>query len=77
MSPELHENKIYDEKSDIWSLACILYEMCTNETAFTGDIKELIKIICNNNPPELPRNSNKYNAELKNLLQRSTISRNT
>ncbi|XP_078417108.1 serine/threonine-protein kinase Nek1 isoform X9 [Cetorhinus maximus] len=29
LSPEICENKPYNNKSDIWALGCVLYEMCT------------------------------------------------
>ena len=29
MSPEMFEGKIWDGKTDIWSLGCVLYELCT------------------------------------------------
>jgi NIMA (never in mitosis gene a)-related kinase 1/4/5 len=29
LSPELCEEKPYNNKSDIWSLGCVLYELCT------------------------------------------------
>ena len=28
LSPEMCEEKPYNEKSDIWALGCVLYEMC-------------------------------------------------
>ena len=34
LSPELCEDKPYNEKSDVWALGCILYEMCTLKHAF-------------------------------------------
>ena len=34
ISPELCEGKPYNQKSDIWALGCILYEMCTLKRAF-------------------------------------------
>ena len=43
MSPELHTSKDYNEKTDIWSLGCLLYEMCTFECAFTGQSYEELK----------------------------------
>jgi NIMA (never in mitosis gene a)-related kinase len=34
LSPEVCEDRPYNEKSDIWSLGCILYEMCTLKHPF-------------------------------------------
>ncbi len=36
MSPEIIEGKLYDFKSDIWSLGVILYYMCALKTPFNG-----------------------------------------
>ncbi|KAI0242396.1 Serine/threonine-protein kinase Nek1 [Lamellibrachia satsuma] len=35
LSPEICENKPYNNKSDIWSLGCVLYEVTTLKHAFT------------------------------------------
>ena len=37
MAPELLENRAYTEKVDMWSLGCILYEMCKLEHVFDAD----------------------------------------
>lgn len=34
LSPELCEGREYNEKSDIWALGCILYEMCAKKKLF-------------------------------------------
>ncbi len=34
LSPEMCEEKPYNEKSDIWALGCVLYEMCTFKHPF-------------------------------------------
>lgn len=34
LSPELCEEKPYNEKSDIWALGCMLYELCTYRHPF-------------------------------------------
>ncbi|XP_064092354.1 serine/threonine-protein kinase Nek8-like [Macrobrachium nipponense] len=36
ISPEMCEGKQYDEKSDIWALGCILYEMACLQKTFEG-----------------------------------------
>jgi len=36
MAPEIMAGKLYDHKADIWSLGCILFELCTFKLAFSG-----------------------------------------
>ncbi|XP_069872603.1 serine/threonine-protein kinase Nek1 isoform X9 [Dipodomys merriami] len=66
LSPEICENKPYNNKSDIWALGCVLYEMCTLKHAFeAGNMKNLVlKIISGSFPPV----SSHYSYDLRNLL---------
>ena len=34
MSPELMQEKSYDSKSDIWSLGCLIFELCALKPPF-------------------------------------------
>ncbi|KAE8739670.1 hypothetical protein FOCC_FOCC014828 [Frankliniella occidentalis] len=38
LSPELCQGQMYDERSDIWALGCILYEMLTLKKAFEAPV---------------------------------------
>ena len=38
MSPEQISDQKYNEKSDIWSLGCIIYEMRVGQTPFHGTV---------------------------------------
>nr|XP_014350212.1 PREDICTED: serine/threonine-protein kinase Nek1 [Latimeria chalumnae] len=66
LSPEICENKPYNNKSDIWALGCVLYEMCTLKHAFeAGNMKNLVlKIIRGSYPPV----SLHYSCDLRSLL---------
>ncbi|KAL0230607.1 hypothetical protein PCE1_004164 [Barthelona sp. PCE] len=37
LSPEICEDKPYNDKSDIWSLGCVLYELCCLKYAFKAN----------------------------------------
>ncbi|CAK6984434.1 interferon-induced very large GTPase 1-like isoform X1, partial [Scomber scombrus] len=66
LSPEICENKPYNNKSDIWAVGCVLYEMCSLKPAFkAGNMRELCqKIISGSYSPV----SDHYSQELRSLL---------
>lgn len=67
MSPEVLKHEGYNSKSDVWSIGCILYEMCSLDHAFDG--KSLMAVmykIVEGDPPDLPP---KYSRELNQVLK--------
>lgn len=52
MPPEMCKKRPYTYHSDMWSLGCVLYEMVTLRSAFTGDsLIALAWNVCFENPP--------------------------
>ncbi|XP_053184592.1 serine/threonine-protein kinase Nek1-like [Scomber japonicus] len=66
LSPEIWKSEPYDNKSDIWALGCVLYEMCTLQHAFVAGGLENVhrKILSGSYPPI----SSHYSQELRSLL---------
>ncbi|XP_027447039.1 serine/threonine-protein kinase Nek3 isoform X3 [Zalophus californianus] len=65
--PEIWENMPYNNKSDIWSLGCILYELCTLKHPFQANSwKSLILKICQGSLCPLP---SQYSCELQHLIK--------
>ncbi|XP_031195092.1 serine/threonine-protein kinase Nek5 isoform X2 [Mastomys coucha] len=47
LSPEICQNRPYNNKTDIWSLGCVLYELCTLRHPFESDnLPHLVLKIC-------------------------------
>lgn len=77
LSPEICEQKPYNQKSDIWSLGCVLYEIATLRHAFdASSFKSLVIKIIRGKYPSVP---SVYSEDLKelisDLLQRNPINR--
>ena len=67
LSPEICQDKPYNEKSDVWALGCILYELCTYSHPFTADRQSvLINKIIKENPKPITG----YSKELRELVQK-------
>ena len=71
MAPEQVEQKISDQRSDIFSFGCILYEAVTRSRAFQGDsdVEVLYKLL-HEAPASLDNLSGSVPAELRRLLER-------
>ncbi|XP_053785411.1 serine/threonine-protein kinase Nek11 isoform X4 [Desmodus rotundus] len=73
MSPEALKHQGYDTKSDIWSLACILYEMCCMNHAFTGSsfLSIVLKIVEGHTPSLPKRCPRELNAIMERMLNKN------
>jgi NIMA (never in mitosis gene a)-related kinase len=66
MSPEILEHRKYNEKSDIWSLGCSIYELASFKTPFEGSNINEIKF---KTKTELPNRIDKiYSDNLWNFI---------
>lgn len=67
LSPEIASNKGYNSKTDVWSLGCVLYEMCTLNHVFSApDIKLLLSKILAGKFDPIPA---QYSRQLRDLVE--------
>ena len=71
MSPEVCQSKPYNYTSDVWSLGCILYELCTLQHAFSGEnlLGLVFKIVQDKQGP-IP---DMYSQDMKDLVSKLLV----
>ncbi|XP_035231974.1 serine/threonine-protein kinase Nek8-like isoform X3 [Stegodyphus dumicola] len=79
ISPEMCEGKFYNQKSDIWALGCILYEMACQQKTFEGsNLPALVnKIVKGQFAPVKGNYSPGFKQLIRDLLQRDPDMRPT
>ncbi|CAG9311856.1 unnamed protein product [Blepharisma stoltei] len=77
MSPEVCQNKPYTNKSDIWSLGCLLYELCNLRFPFVANnLLTLITKILNEPPDPLDADlPNELGFAIKSMLVKDMSAR--
>ena len=65
-SPEVVRGEGYNQKTDVWALGCIIYELCAHRRCFDDPMEHLLKeSILNHNVPQLPL---RFSKELNDLF---------
>ncbi len=76
MSPEQASGEIPDERGDIFSLGCVLYEMATGRRAFPGDAAaEVLAAVLRDQPADMDASGTRIPPELKLLVARCLAKR--
>ncbi|XP_027879000.1 serine/threonine-protein kinase Nek5 isoform X1 [Xiphophorus couchianus] len=66
LSPEICESRPYNNKTDIWSLGCVLYELCSLRHPFEGNsLRQLVSKICRGHYAPVP---SRYSHDLRLLV---------
>ena len=72
MSPEQARGKDIDERTDIWSLGVVLYEMLTDKTPFAGETtSDTISAILNKNPAPISASVPDVPKELERIVSKT------
>ena len=65
-SPEVWMDEPYSYKSDLWSIGCVIYEMCELKPPFNGkNLDELFENVCSG---KIKRISSYYSEDLWNMI---------
>lgn len=65
-SPEVWNDKPYSYKSDLWSIGCVIYELCTMRVPFKGkNMDDLYQTVCRGRYGPLP---DIYSKELSQMI---------
>jgi serine/threonine-protein kinase len=75
LAPEVARGAPADERSDVYSLGCLLYELLTGRPPFTGDVAAAILYQHNHARPQPPRELNPQVPAALNALVLRTLSK--
>ena len=67
LSPEICNNKEYNNKSDVWAVGCLLFELCTFNHPFEANSQGALVIKIMNDP--VGEISDDFSIDLKNLTK--------
>jgi NIMA (never in mitosis gene a)-related kinase len=75
LSPEVCLGQRYDNKSDMWMLGCILYELCSLHRPFEGEsLNQVLNKILKEDPKKLSNDFDPIFHKLAELLLQKTAS---